>query len=89
MAKLCEEMQRPLRRHLEDPALWRPGAAHAPTVAHTLALQRAPRARMQSPSAAALTTLLAARDRWISAQGLLDSLPPVREALREGAPAHA
>lgn len=38
MAKLREVMQRPLRRHLEDPALWRPGAALAPTVAHTFAL---------------------------------------------------
>lgn len=48
--------------------------------------RQARRARMQTPSAKALTALLAAPDRWVSAQGTLAGLPPVREALREGTP---
>lgn len=47
------------------------------------------RARMQTPAANALTTLLAERDRWVSAQGTPVRLPTVREALHIGAPLHA
>ncbi len=47
------------------------------------------RARLQTPASAAVTALLAARDRWVCAQGDLARLPSVREALREPPRLHA
>jgi glutathione synthase/RimK-type ligase-like ATP-grasp enzyme len=47
------------------------------------------RVRLQTPAEEAVTALLEARDRWVSAHGSLATLPPVREALRDPILLHA